>query len=199
MNRARLIALASAVAAAGAGSLVLVNWDTAQPISAPPGAFELLDRSKCTVAACGANLCLQANDVLADAGSACTSRLVTCDVRIGQQARDWAADAGLVLGPQRYQRLRFVGLRCAGADGGFSFGVPMDDTGMPQFASVAQQTPLCVRAPLDGGHLGCRRDEHDGGSRDFGRGNVFPAVDGVGTCEPVQCSVMYGDDPEVDL
>lgn len=199
MNKPRLIALAAVVSAAGAGSIIFANWDTGLPVQAPPGAFEILNKSTCTQAACGALLCLQANDVLADAGSSCTTRLGTCDFRVGQQARDWAADAGLTLGPQRYQRLRLVGLRCAGADGGFSFGIPMDDTGFPQFASVAQQTPLCVRAPLDGGG-NCNRDEHDGGSRFFGKGNVFPAGDAIGSsCEPVNCTVMYGDNADVDL
>lgn len=197
--KSRLLALAALLSSAVAGTLLLVNWDTGQMVQAPQGAFEIINRSSCTVAACGANLCLQANDVLADAGSSCTSRLVTCDVRVGQQARDWATDAGLALGAQRYQRLRFVGLRCPGVDGGFSFGVPMDDTGMPQFASIAQQPALCVRAPVDGSGT-CTRDQHDGGSRYFGAGNVFPAGDAVGPdCQAVECAVMFGDNPDTDL
>jgi hypothetical protein len=199
--KARLLALAALVAAAGAGTLVLVDWDTAQPVKAPPGAFEILDRTSCTVAACGAQLCAQADNVLVDAGSACSTRLVTCDVRVGQQARDWAADAGLTLGAKRYQRLRFVGLRCPGADGGSSFGVPMDSTGMPQFASVTTQAPRCARAPLDGG-LDCLRTGAavDGGARFFGTGNVFLAGEASGTqCEAVQCGVVFGDDADLDL
>jgi hypothetical protein len=184
--RARLLALAALVAAAGAGTLLLVDWDTAQPVKAPPGAFEFIDRSTCAVAACGAQLCIQADNVLVDAGSACTTRLVTCDVRVGQQARDWAADAGLTLGAKRYQRIRFVGLRCPGADGGSSF-------------SVTTQTPRCVRAPLDGG-LDCLRTPPGGAPTFFGTGNVFAAGEASGTqCEPVSCAVVFGDNPDTDL
>ncbi|MBK7865210.1 MAG: hypothetical protein IPJ65_42755 [Archangiaceae bacterium] len=196
----RLLALAAALSAAGAGSLLLVNRDTGEPVTAPPGAFEILNRSACSVAACNANLCNQAENVLADAGSTCTTRLVTCDVRVGAQARAWATANGLTLGPQRYQRLRFVGLRCPGADGGSSFGVPMGDDGLPQFASLAQQTPLCVRAPVAGG-TSCQRSERDGGFRFFGSGNVFPATESNGdpSCKPVGCSVLFGDDADRDL
>lgn len=57
----------------------------------------------------------------------------------------------------------------------------------------------CVRAPLDGG-LGCTRRLADGGTRFFGRGNVFPFDAGVGAqCEPVECAVMFGDNPDTDL
>lgn len=199
--RQRLLALAVAVIGAGAGTVLLVDWDTGQVVDARPGAFEFLDRSACSQSACGASLCVQANDVLADAGSACTTRFGTCDFRVGARARAWAADAGLTLGPSRYQRLRLVGLRCPAVDGGFAFGVPMDDAGMPQFASVTQLTPLCVRAPLDGG-TDCKKlgAEVDGGARFIGTGNVFPAAAAAGAqCEPVACSVFFGDDPSVDL
>ena len=192
--------LAAAVGLAGAGTLLLVDWNTGATVSAPPGAFELLNRESCNVGACAAGACTQANNLLADAGSSCTTRLITCDVRVGAQARAWAADAGVSLGAKRYQRLRFIGLRCPGADGGFAMGIPMGDDGLPQFMQVAQQTPLCTRAPVAGG-TGCQRSERDGGFRFFGSGNVFPAAESNGdpSCEPVGCSVLFGDDADRDL
>lgn len=196
----RLLALAAVVAAAGAGTLVFVNWDTGLPDTPMPGAFDAFQTADCTPSACAANLCTQADNVLADAGSACRSRLVTCDnVRVGQRMRDWAADAGLTLGPQRYQTLRFVGMRCPGVDGGFSFGIPLDDTGLPQFSSATQMTPPCVRAPLDGG-TDCRLVLPDAGLMFYGTGNVFPAAQSSGTqCEAVSCRVVFGDDPDTSL
>jgi hypothetical protein len=201
MNRNQLIALAATLAAAGAGIYRYTTSTQALDQQWPPGAFEIFDRDSCSVATCNAPLCQQADAVLADAGSSCSSRLVTCDARIGQSARDWLADAGLpALGPSRYQRIRFVGLRCAAIDGGSAFAVPMDDNGLPQFMSAAQVTPLCVRAPVDGG-TACLRDRGDGdGGKFFGAGNVFPAGQAAGAnCDQVNCTVVYGDDPDKDL
>jgi hypothetical protein len=62
-------------------------------------------------------------------------------------------------------------------------------------------TPPCVRAPLDGG-LACQRlgALADGGTAFFGRGNVFPVDAGTGAqCEPVECAVFFGDNPDVSL
>lgn len=195
--RARLLALAAAVSAAGAGSLLLVDWDTGQPVTYPPGGFEVLDRSDCTPSVCGLAACDRANDVLADAGDPCRARLVTCDVRIGATARAWLSDAGLALGPKPYQRVQFIGLRCPAVDGGFAFGVPMDDHGLPQFMRATAVTPRCVRATA----AGCQRSERDGGFRFFGLGNVFPASESNGhaSCEAVGCSVFFGDDPSEAL
>jgi hypothetical protein len=205
MTRAQLILLAIAVSGAVAGTVLLIQASTGQQVQAPPGTFEVIDRSSCTQNACGAPLCVTANNIMADAGLSCTAQLITCDMRVGQQARDWAAANSLTLGPQRYQRLRIVGARCA-VDGGFAWGIPLDDNGLPQFVSVAQVTPLCVRAPLDGG-TDCLRAGFSGidgttptAPAFFGTGNVFPASLSSGTqCEPVACSVMFGDNPDVSL
>jgi hypothetical protein len=66
--------------------------------------------------------------------------------------------------------------------------------------SVAQVTPLCARAPLDGGNT-CLRDLGDGdGGKFFGTGNVFPASQVAGSnCDQVNCTVIYGDSPETSL
>lgn len=67
------------------------------------------------------------------------------------------------------------------------------------------QSP-CVRRPSDGGV--CRRPREapmggtsDGGLRMGGLGEVWRAVDGFqgAGCERVECQIMLGDDPEVDL
>lgn len=199
--RQRLLALAALVASAGAGTLVFVNWDTGDRVRPRHGAFEILEDADCTPSACGVAACTQANNILTDAGSSCTTRLITCDnVRVGPAARQWAADNGLTLSASKYQTLRFIGLRCPGTDGGFAFGIPMNDAGLPQFMSVSQQTPKCVRAPLAGG-TGCQRSQRDGGFRYFGAGNVFPAAESNGhaSCEPVGCRVLFGDNPDTDL
>lgn len=193
--RQRLLALAALVSAAGAGTLVLADWDTGLPVNVPPGGFEVLDRSDCTPAVCGLNACDNANNVLADAGDPCRTRLVACDVRIGGKARAWLSDAGLTLGPKPYQRIQFIGLRCPAADGGFAFGVPMDDNGLPQFVRAVAQTPRCVRAPV--GNTTCLRAETDGGSRFFGEMNVFPSGEARGAgCEACGCVHMAGDSDE---
>jgi hypothetical protein len=199
--RQRLLAIAAVAAAAVAGSVLFINWDTGRVAQQPQGAFEFLDRSQCQLgAACNAAQLRVANAIWADAGSSCSARFANCDVRVGAQARAWAADAGLTLGPQNYQRLRFLGALCPAADGGQNFTVPMGDDGLPQFMSIAQQTPGCVRAPVAGG-TSCQRSEGDGGFRYFGAGNVFPAAlsNGDPSCQPVGCSVFFGDNPDIDL
>jgi hypothetical protein len=199
--RQRLLAIAAAALSAGAGAVLFINWDTGQVARQPQGAFEFLDRTQCQLGvACNAALCVDANNVWADAGSNCTARFASCTVRVGAQARAWAADAGLTLGPQRYQKLRFVGALCPAQGGGQNFTIPMGDDGLPQFVSVVQQTPDCVRAPVAGG-TSCQRSEGDGGFRYFGAGNVFPAAQSNGdpSCQPVGCSVFFGDNPDTDL
>lgn len=198
--RARLLALATLVVSLGAGVVVFVNWDTGEVDRTIDnfGAFEVMDRASCSTAACNTAQCVQAQNILADAGSPCVPRFVDCDFRVGQRVRNLAVDAGAQLGPQKYQRLRLVALRCPAADGGNAFGVPFDDNGWPIYA-VATATPRCVRAPLDGG-LNCRRVLPDGGTRFFGTGNVMPAAEATGAqCEAVGCSVMFGDNPDTDL
>lgn len=202
MNRAQLLALAAAVGALGAGGALFWNRDTStvDKTIEDVGAWEQIDKSSCSTAACNTAQCTAAKNVLTDAGSSCTPRLVSCDFRVSPRMRACFADAGTPLSAKRYQRLQVVALRCPGRDGGFAFGTPFDANQCPIFAA-AVDTPLCVRAPLDGGpnclRLGAALD---GGARFFGTGNVFPASQSSGSqCEPVGCSVMYGDNPETDL
>lgn len=197
----KLLALAAVLSAFGAGTVVFMNWEngTVERVIADTGSWQAVDRSSCATSACNAPACTVAQNHLTDAGSPCVPRFIDCDFRITQHMRDLAAIAGDTLGAQTYQRLRVIALRCPAAGGGFSFGVPFSDAGWPVFASVLQQTPLCVRARVNGTGT-CTRDEHDGGSRYFGAGNVFPAADAVGPdCEPVGCSVFFGDNPDVSL
>lgn len=198
--RARLLALVAVLSVASAGAVKFFYFSdatSADTLVGGIGLLEMVDRSTCTVAACNAAQCQQAQAILDDAGTSCKVGFVDCSVRIGQGARDLASDAGVALGPQTYQRLRIVGARCA-VDGGFAYGVPVNDAGWPVFA-VSTTTPLCGRAPYDGG-VDCQRDEGDGGSRFIGTGNVFPVSKAVGAqCEPVECAVFAGDDPAVSL
>lgn len=198
--RARLLALAALVSALGAGVVIWAQWGDSTIDATPelPGGWEMIDRGSCTTAPCGALKCLQAQDVLTDAGRGdCDTRLVECDVRMGARARAMALDAGDAPAAEKYQRVRFVALRCPGVDGGRAFGIPVDDAGYPVWGTVAV-TPRCVRAPV--GVQTCQRDEGDGGSRWFGDLNVFPAALAKGSgCQPVSCTVMFGDQPETDL
>lgn len=196
--KARLLALAAALSLLGAGAVKLFYFSDATPADGI-GLLEMVDRSTCTVAACNAAPCKQAQAVLDDAGTACTVGFSDCSMRIGNATRAMATAQGVTLGPQRYQRVRLIGMRCA-VDGGFAYGVPVDDAGWPVYA-VATTTPLCVRAPLDGG-TDCLRsgDPFSPDPRFFGTGNVFPVGQSSGSqCEPVECSVFAGDDPETSL
>ena len=198
--RQRLLALAALVSAAGAGTVLFAQWNAGSIDAAPelPGGWELVDRQSCTTAVCNAPRCIEANNVLADAGRGnCDTRLVACDVRLGARARALAEDAGDAPGPRKYQRVRFVALRCPAADGGSAWAIPVTDAGYPAWGT-AVVTPRCVRAPADGGTL-CQRSERDGGYRYFGTGNVIePASESNGhaTCEPCGCRVMAGDSDE---
>lgn len=199
--RQRILALAAALSALGAGSVVFLRWETAEVdrVLENPSQWEWVDRDSCTVRACSSNACQRALDHLQDAGSACVPRLVACDFRVSQRMRNCFADAGVAISSKKYQRLELTAIRCPGVDGGLTFGTAFDDAGCPVDAA-AVTTPRCVRAPVAGG-TGCRRSERDGGFRYFGAGNVFPAAESNGhvSCEPVGCSVVFGDNPDTDL
>lgn len=200
--KARLLALAAVLALAGVGAVKFLNWNdatSADAVTGGVGLLEVIDRSKCSVAACNAPTCTQAQGILNDAGTPCTVGFVDCSVRIGAPARAMAADAGFTFGPQIYQRVRLIGMRCA-VDGGFAYAVPVTDAGWPIFA-VTTTTPLCVRAPLDGGTSCLRKGlQPDGGAAFFGTGNVFPSGQAAGSnCEQVECGVVFGDDPNKTL
>ena len=85
-------------------------------------------------------------------------------------------------------------LTCATVlDGGFCGNGPLN------VALAPGEVPPCVRANFDAG-LMCRRLLADGGSFQFGDGNVGPRGDAVApnvACEAVECGVYYGEGPEV--
>lgn len=202
MTRAQIIAVAAALSALTAGTIVFLTSDADTGIDGTltaPAMFQMLDRSQCTPSACNAPACNLAKAVLLDAGQPCTVGFANCSARIGPIARAFAADAGVLLPPSLYQRLGFIAMRCT-VPGGFTYGVPVNDAGWPLFG-VQVMTPLCVRAPLDGGNTCLRAGgELDGGNRFFGTGNVFPAGQAAGSnCEPVECTVLAGEDPDVSL
>jgi hypothetical protein len=198
--RSRLFALAFAASLAGGSAIIFVNWDTGERVRLAPGGFEIINPDDCNPNNCNAPLCLQANNIWVDAGAACTAEVITCSFRLGAKAFAWIADAGFVVGRSPYQRARLVGARCL-VDAGVRRVIPLDDDGLPQFYSFAQVTPPCVRAPLDGGlDCQCAGAMPDGGARFIGKGNTFPIANAIGTqCEPVECGVIYGDDPDVSL
>jgi hypothetical protein len=202
--RQRLLAIIAALSAAGigGGALVFVQWNEPHSIEhvvVNVQDWDLMDSTSCDPRACNTAACTTAQNHLTDAGSACVTRLVACDWRITPRMRTAAAESGVTLGPKKYQRLEVGALRCPGADGGFAWAVPLTDAGWPVVSDVVAVTPRCVRAPHDGG-LGCNRRLDDGGLRFFGTGNVMPADAGVGAqCEPVGCSIIFGDDPSEDL
>lgn len=68
-----------------------------------------------------------------------------------------------------------------------------------RLASVGGAAPDCVRAPV--GVLTCLRDPPGAApAAFFGEMNVFPAAEASGPgCQPVACTVMSGDNPDVDL
>jgi hypothetical protein len=201
MTRAQLIAIAAAVSALGAGALLFVNSAgdfTFDTVASGLDRFEILDRSQCTPAACNNAQCTAVKNILQDAGSPCSVGFADCSTRVGPVLRAWAADAGTPFSSQVYQRVRLIGMRCPAVDGGFSYGIMVDDAGFPLF-QVSVTTPLCARAPLDGGGQTCLRDDGTG-PRYFGAGNVFPAAQAFGTfCDAVECTVAYGDDPNITL
>lgn len=161
---------------------------------------------------------------LVDAGYTGATHVATCPVLISPDCVDAGQQAGIPV--HRYERLRFpVAIRPL-ADGGRDVQMPPMNTQLagaciqvvdwtdctlataasaPAIASlIGQQLPFslagavrkCVRPKFDAGltcvHL-------DGGST--GDRNVFARADAFDplTCEPVECVVFAGADPEVDL
>jgi hypothetical protein len=81
---------------------------------------------------------------------------------------------------------------------GYAYPVDLDDGGTEY--RVTSDAP-CVRRPEGAPVASCLRREPDGGARDFGALNRFPASEAVGAgCEGVACSVVFGeDDAEADV
>lgn len=83
-------------------------------------------------------------------------------------------------------------------DGGASYlrSVRLIDGGIGQ---VIRDTPGCKRRPVAAPKGSCRLQLPDGGQRDPGDLNRYPASDMVGIgCRPVACSVFAGEDADED-
>lgn len=152
------------------------------------------------------------------------NRVATCPVQLSSEGLRLAADAGLSL--KRNELLRFPVVRTALADGGLRFDLPpnMDDlrglvkvkdwtdcaidatatfpgvaarwdAGLP-FVFPGAAARRCVRAKQDAG-LPCLLV--DGGT--IGDRNTYAVglTANPATCERVECSITFRDDPEVDL
>lgn len=161
---------------------------------------------------------------LIDAGYTGATHVATCPVRFYPSCVAVANDAGIPV--HVYERLRFPVAMIALADGGRDVQLPPMNLGIvqecfrvvdwadctlataasaPAIAGlIGQQLPFslagavrkCVRPKFDAG-LQCLLA--DGGSR--GDRNVFARTEAAdpAQCEPVECAVYLGSDPEVDL
>lgn len=183
----KLIAIALTLGALGAGSY-FVSWNDGTVDSAlidSFGALESYDKKACTVAPCTSNQCDAARRHLDDAGYAdALLKEVACPFRIGQKARNLAADAGFALGPAKYQMLTMVAMRRP-VDGGFAFGVAVDDNGWPIEAVASAMFP-CAWKP----NAGAACTKMDGG--DPGVENTMSEWVGAG-CVRKACLEVAGD------
>ena len=165
-------------------------------------------------------------DYLADAGYTAATHVATCPVRISAECLAAAVDAGVSV--HRYDRLRFPVAVTVLSDGGRDVQLPplpqaaracvevMDwgdcalvVAGSAPAVAARWGLPLpfatgptrrCVRPKFDAG-LTCLRLLSDGGSFSFGDRNVYPRTEAVdpAQCEPVECVVYAGEDPETEL
>jgi hypothetical protein len=164
---------------------------------------------------------------LVDAGFVRASHVATCPVRLSPECVALGEDSGMQL--HAYERMKFPCAITALPDGGREIQLPPIGTTSDDVCvevldwndcsivptdggvfgeafpfSVAGVTRKCVRAKLDAG-LPCLRASPpllDGGTAySFGEGNVFERTQAVDptTCEPVECVVVSGDDPGVEL
>ncbi len=190
MTRAQLLALSVLVASGIGGAVYFVNRSDAalSTMADSFGALEVVDRSQCSVSACNAAACVQAKNVLSDAGSLCTVGFLSCPVRFGRRARNLADDAGMAYGAALYQQIKVVGARCQ-VDGGFAYGIPVDDAGWPIFATSVDAFP-CAWRPRDAGAAVCTR--LDGG--DPGLENTMQPGSFTGAgCQPKSCVEIAGE------
>ncbi len=84
-------------------------------------------------------------------------------------------------------------------DGGRGYAYPA--TG-PDGGPVLVLTDVapCVRLAAGMPEASCRRRTPDGGSRTFGTLNRFPASESVGGgCQPVACSVVFGENADEEI
>lgn len=156
------------------------------------------------------------------------NRVATCPVTLSAEALRLAADAGLSLRRNDYLRFPVVRTALSDGGVQFDLPPNLSDlrglvrvkdwsdctidttatfpgvaarwdAGLP-FTFPGATSRRCVRAKLDAG-LTCLRTGPDGGPSSFGDRNVYRRVDAINpaTCEPVECSIVAGEDPEADL
>jgi len=164
---------------------------------------------------------------LADSGYVAATHVITCPVRFARPCLADLRDAGFAV--RKNDRIKFPVHVTDLTDGGQEIQLPpmtqygrrecftvadwsdcgnlRKDTTDPVTAALwgtdfpVDTTPArrCVRAKQPS--KPCLRALPDGGSYDFGDRNVYPRSDAVdpATCEKVECSILLGEDPEVDL
>lgn len=164
---------------------------------------------------------------LADSGTVAATHVITCPVRFVRPCLADLRDAGFTV--HKNDRIKFPVNVTDLADGGREIQLPpmpqygqracffvadWGDCGNLKLASTDLTTAAlwgsdfpvatspakkCVRAKQP--TKPCLRALADGGSYDFGDRNVYPKSEAVdpATCEKVECSILLGDDPEVDL
>ena len=188
--KSKLVAIAAFLAAVGAGTY-FVNWNTGTEDTTLPdsfGALESYDKSRCVVTACGAAECVTALAHLQDAGvTNATLRFIECPMRIGQRARNLAADAGLIFSASKYQEVKVIAMRVPADGGGFAFGIATNNDGWPMFAVTSEVFP-CAWKP----NAGATCTRLDGGNP--GLENTMLENEWVGAgCQRKACLEVAGD------
>ncbi len=179
--KALLLAFAAYLSNQDGIHFVTFNDATENAAADRHGSLEVVDRNACTISACNATQCIQAGNILADAGSAAVLKFADCPLRIGQRARDIASDAGLIFPAGVYQQARFIVMKV-----GTTYGVPVTDTGWPVYAVSSQAFP-CAWKPVGGSNC----TKLDGGNP--GTENTMQSGDWVGAgCVRKACVEIAG-------
>lgn len=165
---------------------------------------------------------------LQDAGYAGATHIATCPVRVSPECVAMAADAGVMVKTNDRVRFpvaiitladggkdvqlppmnRGLTQRCLDVVDWADCTLDAPATYPAVAALLGQQLPFsvagvvkkCVRANFDAG-LVCNRKRGDGGVYSWGDRNVYLRAESVNParCEPVECQITFGEDPEVDL
>lgn len=166
---------------------------------------------------------------LVDAGYTAPTHVAACPVRISDECVAAATDAGLSVHPYERLRFpvavrvlpdggRDVQMppmdtatarRCLEVMNWADCTLDPPATYPGVAALLGQPLPFqpagaiqrgCVRPKFDAGLI-CNRMRSDGGVYSFGDRNVFRRAEAVdpATCEPVECTIFAGDDPETEL
>lgn len=123
--------------------------------------------------------------------TAVASSLVVGLIVIGAQIPG-VATTQVRAGPSQLARL---------PDGGPVYVAPYFVDGGVQWLRVAASEVGCVRAPVGGSQLLCRRGPNTLSNVYYGELNRFPANEAqplVNNCETIACGVISGEDPDED-